>query len=88
VQAIEQIDDVAGEVIHGRRWRIVNAIVELPQVRCDDMPASLGERELRLPHAGVQGKGMDEQEDAAGACGTPGSRFNVSQSSNGRHASL
>jgi hypothetical protein len=88
MERIEQIDHVAGKVIHGRRWRIVNAIVELPQVRRDDVPAPLGERELRLPHAGIQGKGVEEQQDAAGAGGTPGWRFNVSQSSNRRHASL
>ena len=67
VQRVEQIDDVAGVVVDRRRRRIAGAAVEAAQLRRDHAPAGVGERELRLPHARVERKGVEQHERAARA---------------------
>ena len=57
VQRVEQIDDVAGVVVdRDCAGGSPCSAVEAAEVRRDDAPAALGERQLRLPHAGVEGK--------------------------------
>ena len=68
MERIQQVDDVAGVVVDRRErhpslllpWRI-----EAPKLRRHDMPAALRERELTFPHPGVDGKCVEQNEDAA-----------------------
>lgn len=62
MQRVEQIDDIARVVVHGGCWRIGDTVVETAQLRGDNAPAVGRQAELRLPHAGVQWKGVQEQE--------------------------
>ena len=67
VQRVEEIDDIGCVVINGRgRW-IGSAAVHAAKLGRDHAPAAFGQRELRLPHARVQRKGVDENEAAARA---------------------
>src|SRR5262249_56051933 len=55
------------------------------QLRRDDAPPLVGERELPLPHAGVQRKGVKKHEDAAPAHRRGRRPLEIAQSSQGRH---
>ena len=67
VQRVEEIDDIAGEIIKGRGRRIRCAAVHAAKLRRDHTPAAFGQRELRLPHAGVEREGVNQDEAATQA---------------------
>src|SRR5258708_1990048 len=66
VERVEQIDDVASVIVDRPcRLHIATAVVESAELRGDDVPAALGERELPFPHARVDRKGVQQDQRTA-----------------------
>ena len=57
-------------------------------MRGDDAPAVMGQLELRLPHAGVQRKGVDEEERAPAAFVFARHGLEVAKTTGDSHASI
>ena len=64
VQRVQQINHLPGRIVERGDRRFAGSAVHARQLRCDDAPSALGERELRLPHARVQREGMEQHERA------------------------
>ena len=67
------------------RRRIAGSAVKAAEVRRDHAPASLGERELTLPHPGIQGESVQENENAARSGVRARRRLEVAESAYGEH---
>ena len=87
MQRIEQIDDIARVLVDSGGRRIGLALIESAQVRREHAPVVRGKRELRLPHSGVQGKGMQENERPARPIAL-GRSFEIPELSDGRHRQI
>src|SRR6476660_8718477 len=85
MERVEQIDDVAGVVVDGGGGQIGGTAVESPKLWHQHAPAKLGQRELRLPHPGIQRKRVEEDEHPAGSGPRWRKGFEIALPSDGWH---
>ena len=62
MQRVEEVDDVARGVVHGRRGPSSGSLIETAEMRNDEPPTLLGEHELRLPHSRGQWESVNQNE--------------------------
>ena len=87
MQRVEKIDDIAGVLVNGGGRRIGGLGAKSAQVRREHPPVVRRKRELRLPHAGIHWKGVQEHKRPARPI-TLGWGFEVSQPADSWHGQI